>query len=1392
MRERESMMSKLFCVKLRGCVKVAFLGVAVLLLAMPMFSQVSNGRISGTVKDQTGGSISGAMVVVTDVARGIVRNLTTDDTGSYLAPNLIPGAYSVKVTYTGFQAWERTNIQLEVGAELSIDAVLLAGSQTQTVTITEDVPLVNTTNAVLGGNLSNDTIVDLPLNGRNYQNLLNLRPGTIVNPGGNERQSTNGLRGTDNVFLVEGLSNDEVYTGLSMLNAPVEAGDVGVILPVDSIQEIGNSSNPKAENGMKPGGVVNIGIKSGTNSIHGSGFAFGLDSGMSAKNYFSNSGYGGCTNPSATGQCPVLPLAMQQWGATIGGPIKKDKIFFFGAFEEQRYDVVAPQPSQTPIVCGGGTAGCGLTTANPANSFSDALNKVMSPVAACPAGTPTYNPGQPAYVQGVCGGLGITTLGAGGIAPNSLLIAGCPAAPVVPTAAVGNSCTGGLWATNTTSSIAFQPNLLQNNQVDNGVGKISYNMNDKNSFSGVFFKGYDNALYNDSAGQSRPQWESLTTVGSTLVEGSWTYTPNSNWVSAAHVGLAHYYQTFASGDIGIPVTNYVSPSDGKNYSINTGVVPNPAFAISGYPANTFSGFPAITISGFGLGLDGNNWPKYIGPDNNLQFSDHLSYLRGNHAIGFGAELNRLSFSGAAAAQARGAIPFGASSTNGAAITDYFQGVESTAGASILAGQPFRNFYNWQTGLFFQDDWRVKPRLTVNLGLRYEYATVLKEQTGPFVLETNFIPNVGPVQVGSPGLNEPYAPDKKNFSPRFGFAYDIQGNGKTVLRGGISLIYEQINYISLIGPGNGIGIGTGCTGCAIQIATNGQTGGVTNIVPGSGNIAVLSNTGLTQAQLNWNGSNCGGTACATGVPQIFPATSLSTLTCGDGLAKGTIVNGAALTANDAGTCSNMNGVDPNLKTPYVTTWNLGVQRQITSRISLDIAYVGTHGTGLLGFVDQNQPGLAAGYTGNVAGNFASITGAKLTALQAVNPNATGANQAALTTLANCLNLTQAATNGNNLLPGSGGTCQPSSSSAVEQVNRPYTINCPAPIGIAAGGSTACLPEWRVNNMVSNIDISNYNGLQVGLTGRPTHGVSFNVAYTFSHALDMASSNFGLSTIPYNANARQLTYGPSGFDRRNVLNISTTYSVPDAKLSNKLAEGAVQGWSVNSILTLRGGTYWTPSSSDFTGNGDATGYWNFYGNPQDFNITHTIGSTDYHFFKPGNAAIAGADPSFAINNAACMSKAQSLVGPSVPMLNGVAVSNGTAGAVMTPTNGVPSLENLGCYDNNGSILLPPAYGSLPMNTRGIFEAPPFEVWDLSVLKSTKITERVSAQFRVEFFNVLNRPEFNTPGGNPTSTIFSGKTAPAQFGSPSQTIDVSGQSTVVGAGGPRKFQLGLKITF
>ena len=182
---------------------------AVLLLCLPAFSQGSFGRILGTVTDQSGGVVAGATVSVIDTERGVTRTLTTDDAGVYNAPNLTAGNYTVRVEAKGFRRLERQGVAVEVGKEVRVDLTVQPGEQNQTVTVTESVPLVETTNATLGGTLENADIIDLPLNGRDYQNLLGLRPGVMLQPGGGPwTQSTNGVRPDESVWLVEGVIND--------------------------------------------------------------------------------------------------------------------------------------------------------------------------------------------------------------------------------------------------------------------------------------------------------------------------------------------------------------------------------------------------------------------------------------------------------------------------------------------------------------------------------------------------------------------------------------------------------------------------------------------------------------------------------------------------------------------------------------------------------------------------------------------------------------------------------------------------------------------------------------------------------------------------------------------------------------------------------------------------------------------------------------------------------------------------------------------------------------------------------------------------------------------------------------------------------------------------------
>src|ERR1700732_5403429 len=332
--------------------------IGVFLLCLPSFAQGTAGRILGTVTDQSGGVIAGATVTVTDVQRGIPRTLTTDQAGEYAAPSLLPGTYAVRAEAKGFKTVEHSGLLLEVGQNLRIDLTLQTGDQTQTITVTGEPPMVETTNATLGGTLSNETINDLPMMGRSYQNLLTLRPGMMIYPGGGGwTMSTNGSRPEENQFILDGLTNDNPLQGLTIINGPGVAGDAATIMPIDAIQEVKIEENPKAEYGGKPGAVVNVGIKSGTNKIHGTAYAFGRDSAMDARNFFNDTSE------------PKRPVGLEQYGATIGGPIMKDKLFFFLGYEAESYSVgnlffaTVPEALPQPGVDGLNNGGCTMLTA---------------------------------------------------------------------------------------------------------------------------------------------------------------------------------------------------------------------------------------------------------------------------------------------------------------------------------------------------------------------------------------------------------------------------------------------------------------------------------------------------------------------------------------------------------------------------------------------------------------------------------------------------------------------------------------------------------------------------------------------------------------------------------------------------------------------------------------------------------------------------------------------------------------------------------------------------------------------------------------------------------------------------------------------------------------------
>jgi len=1179
------------------------------LFAASALAQTTAGRILGTLTDQSGAAVPGATVIVTDTQRGTSRTVTTDDSGNYIVPDLQPGTYKVHAEAKGFKTVERPSVLVEVATDVRADFALQPGEVTETVTINEEVPLVNTTSATLGGTLSNKEINDLPLNGRNYENLLQLRPGVVRYPGGGfSTTSSNGLRAEDNSYFVEGLFNSEPYSGQAIINGAGIAGDSATILPIDAIQEFNLQQNPPAEYGWKPGSVVNVGLKSGTNNVHGTAFIFGRDGALDARNYFNMS-------PAAK-----LPRTLEQFGGSVGGPIVKDKIFFFGSYEGQRYNVGnsfggVTSPSMVHIAsnvpCAGGFSG------DCADSIPDAISDLQL------AGVP--------------------------VDAASLNIAGC--------ALSGSSvtCNGSGFPLNNTQGIAITNGFNNVVHVSNFVGKVDSRLNDRHSINGIYFFGNNSGTVEDFP-ELQSKWLSDIHTRAQVVGGSWVWTPGANWVNEARFGYNRLYQPTLPGDLNTPASTY---------GLNTGVT-----------GPFTGGLPRIGFGGYFFpGLGGFKWPKFQGPDSITQFVDHVAYTHGKHAITLGAELHYNKVTNAAYGNARGSITFlgGVAIGTGAGSTpleDFLAGLPFKS--SVEVGNPTLHLHNWAYAGFFEDDFRATKNLTLNFGVRYEFSSVPQEANN---LLGNFDPNAGLVQVGHQ-ISSLYNPDHKNFGPRAGFAWDMNGQGRTVLRGGGGLIYETINWQSYVAFNNAFGPGSVPTGAPIDASGTTSGGTIT-----TGNVTVKNFLN----PVPWD-------------------------TAGSPLYGGSTVN-----------CFNspcpIMTVDRNLTTPYVWNWNLSLQHSFTPNLSLEMAYVGNHGSNLTGIRDINQPPVGSGWPA------AAISAC----------------------------IASGYTDPNN--------CSPDSTGG-EEANRPFANKFPYLANIF---------------QMANVYRSNYNGLQVTLNARNFHGLSMVAGYTYSHASDNVGANwdFGYgSGLPQNSYNPGAEYANSDFDIRHRLTLSLTYAIPGRSGFGQM----LQGWEINSIATIESPQYWGPIDlgTDSSGTGSlpvsppatAPIRWSFYragsaalGNPSDFKSGK---GTRIPYYAPGD--------------------------PNMPA--------GCAASALAKDGGTPGPEtaalNLhGCYAAGNSVMMAPPLGQFGNMGRNMFQDSGFRNLDFSLAKNFLFGEVKRLQFRAEFFNILNHPNFANPYGGQNGYGLNDPSV-QPFGCGCATPDVAAANPVIGSGGSRAVQLGLKFIF
>jgi hypothetical protein len=709
---------------------------SMLLCGCALWAQTSQGRILGTITDSSGAVVVNAAVRVTNIATAVSRSVQTNSSGEYVVLPLDPGNYTVEAEVVGFKKAISKPVLLEVSREVRVDLKLQPGAISETVQVSAEGALADTTDTTLEGVISNKAINELPLQGRDFQNLLPLHPGVQRTPGGGFHSVTsNGNRPDDNNFFIDGADDNDAYYGETVVNDAGISGTPASFLPLDAIQEFNTQEGPGADYGVKPGVVVNMGIKSGTNQVHGTAYYFSRNSAVDARNYFDP----GPSAPSA--------LILHQFGASIGGPIKKDKWFYFVNYEGIRDKVGNPGVTDSPV------------TASLANQLGGIANADGSPNSA------TYSvPDAIAYFN------------------NPVNVAFCEADQGVSNCAVNPLSlqltqlflpNPGLTLKGTSDPGAINFDFNNVNRGDNLVAKTDYVLNQHDALSARFIYANANQVEED-IGALRPQWLSATSPTTQVFGVNWTHTANSKWVNDARFSYNRFNEAI------FPVDHNVNP---ESYGLNTGVTDPRLF-----------GFPRINPGSDEFNYMGGNssWPLYTTPSATYHFSDTVSYTAGKHSIQFGGEFRDGNVNYLRASYGRGRVYFDD-------LTDFIAGIPSSW--RFLYGDTSRNVSQRGMGFFVQDSFRATRRLTLNLGLRYDVTYPIEDSRN---LLANYTPTQGIVQIGK-GISSPYPTNYNNVSPRVGIAWDARGNGKTVIRASSGLIFEQPSIRTFMFNGGGLNL-----------------------------------------------------------------------------------------------------------------------------------------------------------------------------------------------------------------------------------------------------------------------------------------------------------------------------------------------------------------------------------------------------------------------------------------------------------------------------------------------------------------------------------------------------------------------------------------------------------
>ncbi len=870
--------------KFQFCAAILLL---ILATATVSFAQSDTARLSGTITDAQGAAVSGASVTVTSTGTGRQSPATTNDLGYYSVSALPAGNYHVEVSQKGFKTSAR-DLELQVAQLAVVDFQLEIGAQNQTVLVEAGAPVLNTEDSSIGEVLEAKQIEEMPLNGRNFTQLALLVPGVIRGSGnatgsagnaetfrygqeGGASLVVNGIRAQANNFILDGIDNNE-----ALVNTIV------IFPPADAIQEFRVQTNiAPAEFGRAGGALVVTSIKSGTNDYHGSVFWFNRNKELNAKNFFDSG--------------PTPGFVRNQFGGSAGGPIIKNKLFIFGDYQGLR-QAVPSGPSYATVP----------TDMMRMGDFSELLNPSLTTGLTLPTGGPIYDPSTDGSVPATTTNPnGALQFEGNGTQPNVIpLNRQNPAAIAYlgfypepncgPTRAIQDSNCDFLY-----HNFKLERSVVEN--WDDWDIRGDYILNTKNSLFVRFSHGHTDQTNTTSLGVLPSGFGSGT---------------NFNWPNGASIGLT---TTISPTIVNEFRAGYVRDQYGYIPPLNS-VAWCTKFGIANCYTAATTGIALIGAYASQIEYTGD-FGVYLVPQTGFNYNDSVTWIKGRHTVKAGVNILRrqlnlyrpLAGKGYFQLAGNGSSPCcgpGQGHTDtGYEVADLFAGFVD----AYSHGTPFGmvGTRSWENGFFAQDDFRVTRRLTLNLGLRYDILTWPVEVDNR---QANFDLTTGALVVaGSNGSLRTSIPnDYHDFGPRLGFAYQLTGDGKTVVRGGYGLFY----FIDRGGISN-------------QLAQNPPFSGENSVTYAQGYRITLT----------------GSLPCE---PNCTPAELISTD------ATGPLPSGSFTNLNlSAPTGVSVVGLLSQNLTPEVSEWNLQVQRQLGRNQSISIGYVGTHGAHLIRNYNANQ-------------------------------------------------------------------------------------------------------------------------------------------------------------------------------------------------------------------------------------------------------------------------------------------------------------------------------------------------------------------------------------------------------------------------------------------------------